>query len=208
MDELEKLERHETIRILDLLFVGKDAETGDLLALDYQGEELGAIVGALLGFEFEDEQPSEDRRRIEGHAFGLSQREIQEHCGLAQARQLGRLPSHRARVGARSEGRDPRCGRLPAGGGFPHARDPRRSRYRARRHVRGPRGTRDRGGGRRGLEEAQEGRSNGEEGEGRWDLWQNEAAGRMQARQTYRTMARMQRRRSFVQSKARDEGGL
>ena len=53
MDELEKLERHETIRILDLLFVGKDAETGDLLALDYQGEELGAIVGALLGFEFE-----------------------------------------------------------------------------------------------------------------------------------------------------------
>src|SRR5215204_5914301 len=55
MDELAKLERHETIRILDLLFVGKDAETGDLLALDYQGEDLGAIVGALLGFEFEDD---------------------------------------------------------------------------------------------------------------------------------------------------------
>jgi hypothetical protein len=29
----------------------------------------------------------------------------------------------------------------------------------------------------------------------------NRAAGRMQARQTYRTMARMERRRSFVQSK-------
>ena len=29
----------------------------------------------------------------------------------------------------------------------------------------------------------------------------NRAAGRMQARQTYRTMSRMQRRRSFVQSK-------
>ena len=41
MAELERLERHETIRILDLLFVGKDAETGDLLALDYQGEESG-----------------------------------------------------------------------------------------------------------------------------------------------------------------------
>jgi uncharacterized membrane protein len=76
MDELANLERHETIRILDLLFVGKDAETGDLLALDYQGEELGAIVGALLGFEFEGEQPSEVSG-IEGHAFGLSQREIQ-----------------------------------------------------------------------------------------------------------------------------------
>jgi uncharacterized membrane protein len=76
MDELANLERHETIRILDLLFVGKDAETGDLLALDYQGEELGAIVGALLGFDFEGEQPSEVSE-IEGHAFGLSQREIQ-----------------------------------------------------------------------------------------------------------------------------------
>jgi uncharacterized membrane protein len=77
IDELENLERHETIRILDLLFVGKDAETGDLLALDYQGEELGAIVGALLGFDFEDEQLSEPSG-IEGHAFGLSQSEIQE----------------------------------------------------------------------------------------------------------------------------------
>jgi uncharacterized membrane protein len=76
MDELANLERHETIRILDLLFVGKDAETGDLLALDYQGEELGAIVGALLGFDFDGEQPSEVSE-IEGHAFGLSDREIQ-----------------------------------------------------------------------------------------------------------------------------------
>jgi uncharacterized membrane protein len=76
MDELENLERHETIRILDLLFVGKDAETGDLLALDYQGEDLGAIVGTLLGFDFDDEQPSEVSE-IEGHAFGLSQTEIQ-----------------------------------------------------------------------------------------------------------------------------------
>src|ERR671911_688748 len=46
VDELERLESHETIRILDLLFVGKDAETGDLLALDYQGEEMGAIRDA------------------------------------------------------------------------------------------------------------------------------------------------------------------
>ena len=78
MDELSRLERHETIRILDLLFVHKDAETGDLLALDYQGEELGAIVGALLGFEFEDERPDESSQALEGHALGLSQREIGE----------------------------------------------------------------------------------------------------------------------------------
>jgi uncharacterized membrane protein len=78
MDELASLERHETIRILDLLFVGKDAETGDLLALDYQGEDLGAIVGALLGFEFEDDGERQDGslQEIQAHAFGLSQREI------------------------------------------------------------------------------------------------------------------------------------
>ena len=80
MAELERLERHETIRILDLLFVGKDAETGDLLALDYQGEELGAIVGALLGFGFEDDggQSGGSMEAIQGHAFGLSQMEMQE----------------------------------------------------------------------------------------------------------------------------------
>jgi uncharacterized membrane protein len=80
IDELERLERHETIRILDLLFVGKHAETGDLLALDYQGEELGAIVGALLGFEFEDngERQADSAQETQGHAFGLSQGEIQE----------------------------------------------------------------------------------------------------------------------------------
>src|ERR687897_2322597 len=79
MDELSRLERQETIRILDLLFVGKDAETGDLLALDYQGEELGAIVGALLGFEFEGngERQAESAQGLQGHAFGLSQTEIQ-----------------------------------------------------------------------------------------------------------------------------------
>jgi hypothetical protein len=78
MEELERLERQETIRILDLLFVGKDAETGDLLALDYQGEELGAIVGALLGFDFEDddEQSGGPMEGAQGHAFGLSQKEI------------------------------------------------------------------------------------------------------------------------------------
>jgi uncharacterized membrane protein len=81
MDELSKLERQETIRILDLLFVQKDAETGDLLALDYQGQELGAIVGSLLGFEFEGDQSS-DSQEVQSHAFGLSQGEVQEIAAL------------------------------------------------------------------------------------------------------------------------------
>jgi uncharacterized membrane protein len=80
MAELQRLESHETIRILDLLFVGKDAETGDLLALDYQGEDLGAIVGALLGFEFEDdgELAGGSTESTEGHAFGFSQSQIHD----------------------------------------------------------------------------------------------------------------------------------
>jgi uncharacterized membrane protein len=89
MDELSKLENQKTIRILDLLFVHKDAETGDLLALDYQGEELGAIIGALLGFEFDgDEQltGSTEEERVESHAFGLSQREIE---GMAASLEPG-----------------------------------------------------------------------------------------------------------------------
>jgi hypothetical protein len=77
MDELSRLECQETIRILDLLFVQKDAETGDLLALDYQGQELGAIVGALLGFDFEGDLPP-DSQEVQSHAFGLAQGEIQE----------------------------------------------------------------------------------------------------------------------------------
>jgi hypothetical protein len=81
LDELAKLERQETIRILDLLFVHKDAATGDLVALDYQGEDLGAIVGALLGFEFEtdgdEEQSAVDSQEAGSNPFGLSQEDIE-----------------------------------------------------------------------------------------------------------------------------------
>jgi hypothetical protein len=45
MEDPTKLEREEMIRIIDLLFVQKDAETGDLLALGYQAQDLVAIVG-------------------------------------------------------------------------------------------------------------------------------------------------------------------
>jgi uncharacterized membrane protein len=86
IDELSRLERHQTIRLLDLLFVHKDTHSGDLLALDYQGEELGAIVGALLGFEFEGDRPRESREELESHAFGLSESEIE---GIAASLEPG-----------------------------------------------------------------------------------------------------------------------
>jgi uncharacterized membrane protein len=76
LQELGKLERQETIRILDLLFVMHDAETKELVALDYQGEELGAIIGALLGFDFEGDTPKANSVPADNHAFGLSERDI------------------------------------------------------------------------------------------------------------------------------------
>lgn len=86
LQELSKLETERTIRILDLLFVHKDLQTGQLVALDHQGESLGAIVGALLGFEFEG---IEEQMREEGtgdRAFGLTEKEIE---GVAESLEPG-----------------------------------------------------------------------------------------------------------------------
>jgi len=76
MAELGKLEESGTIRILDLLFVSKD-ESGDLVALDYQGEDLGAILGALLGFEFDGDSEPAGGEGNGGHAFGLAREQIE-----------------------------------------------------------------------------------------------------------------------------------
>lgn len=52
MDELERLDGQGVVRVLDLLFLGQDRATGEVVALEYQGDDLGALVGALLQFEF------------------------------------------------------------------------------------------------------------------------------------------------------------
>jgi len=80
IEELQRLDKIKTIRILDLLFVKKDEETSQLVALSIQGEELGAVVGAILGFEFDGEDKKERRKEIEngdGHAFGLTPEAIE-----------------------------------------------------------------------------------------------------------------------------------
>lgn len=80
IDELATLERERTIRVLDLLFVHKDAEPGALVALDHQGESLGAIVGALLGFEFEGAEAEGEGDR----AFGMTESELLEAADALQ----------------------------------------------------------------------------------------------------------------------------
>jgi uncharacterized membrane protein len=77
MAELARLQHSGTIRVLDLLFVQKDEQSGDLVALDYQGEDLGAIVGALLGFGFEGNGEEPPAVPVESHAFGLSREQIE-----------------------------------------------------------------------------------------------------------------------------------
>jgi uncharacterized membrane protein len=79
MEELAKLELLGTIRILDLLFVQKVADSGDVIALDLQGEDLGGIVGALLGFEFEgDGEGGQAAPGGNGRAFGLTTDDIED----------------------------------------------------------------------------------------------------------------------------------
>jgi hypothetical protein len=72
--ELERFEGKGLVRVLDLLFVGTDVETDELVALDYQGESLGSLVGALLDFSFEGDDKARDTVSVPpGQAmFGLT----------------------------------------------------------------------------------------------------------------------------------------
>jgi hypothetical protein len=88
MAELVALEEESTVRLLDLLFVQKDADTGELVALEHQGENLGAIAGALLGFEFEgvERYTLADGR----HEHGLTAADIENlGASLAPGRSAG-----------------------------------------------------------------------------------------------------------------------
>lgn len=71
-DELAKLQREGTIRLLDLLFVARDTDSDQLVVLEHQEETMGAVVGALLGLELEGEQAEEE------HSFGMTAAEIEE----------------------------------------------------------------------------------------------------------------------------------
>ncbi|MGH2743527.1 MAG: hypothetical protein ACRDSN_22400 [Pseudonocardiaceae bacterium] len=80
VDELAALENERTIRILDLLFIARDTDSDEIVVVEHQGtESMGGIVGALLGFEFDDDiaQPAAAARADE-HSFGFSQADIEQ----------------------------------------------------------------------------------------------------------------------------------
>ena len=87
IEELAKLESERTIRVLDVLFVARDTDSDETVVLDHPAAtNMGGIVGALLGVEFEGDAASPP----EEHAFGFSQAEIQEMAaGLGPGESAG-----------------------------------------------------------------------------------------------------------------------
>ena len=78
-DELARLESERTIRVFDLLFVAKDTDSGELLVLEHQEENMGAVVAALLGLKLEGDDSSAGGSEGEAeHSFGFTRSEIEE----------------------------------------------------------------------------------------------------------------------------------
>jgi len=120
LEELARLEEDNTIRVLDLLFILHQSETGQYEVMDYHEEDLGAIVGALLGFEFEgvEQGGPGNGKPAEEHAFGLSRADLD---GLMSAVEPGQAAAFMLveHVWARDLKRAVRgAGGIPLGEGF------------------------------------------------------------------------------------------
>jgi hypothetical protein len=50
---LERLESGGALRILDVLFVRRDAQSGDIVAVDLHGDGAGGVVAPLLNFRLD-----------------------------------------------------------------------------------------------------------------------------------------------------------
>ena len=72
-DELAKLAKEGTVRVLDLLFVARDTDSDELVVLEHQEENMGSVVGAILGLKLDDNGTD-----AEEHSFGFTRAEIEE----------------------------------------------------------------------------------------------------------------------------------
>ena len=76
---LERIESGGALRVLDVLFVQSDAETGDLDAVGLRGSRAGGIVAQLLGFRMD---PAERRRATErvlgDDSIGIPEEQLRE----------------------------------------------------------------------------------------------------------------------------------
>jgi uncharacterized membrane protein len=80
VDELAALEKERTIRVLDLLFIARDTDSDEIVVVEHHGtESMGGIVGALLGFQFDDVEPQPGGAASpDDHAFGFTQADIEQ----------------------------------------------------------------------------------------------------------------------------------
>lgn len=62
---IERVESGGKLRVLDVLFVMRDAETGELVAMEKQGRGEGSLVSPLLGFRLDEGE----RRRVSEKAL-------------------------------------------------------------------------------------------------------------------------------------------
>ena len=92
VDELAKLESERTIRVLDVLFIARDPDSEETVVLEHpHGEDLGEIVGALLGIELEGDATS-PQGSGDDHSFGFTQDDIRQMAaGLGPGEAAGLL---------------------------------------------------------------------------------------------------------------------
>jgi hypothetical protein len=73
---LERIESGGTLRILDALFVERDGETGELVAVDLAGGAAGGMVTSLLGFRLDPAQRRRATERALAGGLGETLREL------------------------------------------------------------------------------------------------------------------------------------
>jgi hypothetical protein len=81
---LERIESGGTLRIREVLFVGRDPESGQLVAIAAHGRQQGSLVAPLLGFRLD---PAERGRATE-HALRAYDRGDEPHPLRALAETL------------------------------------------------------------------------------------------------------------------------
>jgi hypothetical protein len=81
---LERIEAGGSLKVLDVLFVGSDAESGEIFAIDLHGGSAGGMVAPLLGFRLDVQERR--RRTKKTLAAGDGMAELIEQLGATLER--------------------------------------------------------------------------------------------------------------------------
>jgi hypothetical protein len=73
---LERIASGGALRIVDALFVERDGETGELVAVDLAGDAAGGMVSSLLGFRLDPAQRRRTTERALAGGLGETLREL------------------------------------------------------------------------------------------------------------------------------------